>query len=229
MHFGIPWAMISDNGTQFESKLFKRFCSDLGIKNFFSSPGYPQSNGQAEVSNKIILSRIKRRFEEAKGKWVEELPSVMWTHRTTVRKSTGETPFALAYGVEVVIPLEVGMPTTRTTDFVVETNEDNLWKDLDLLEERRDLAVVRLASYQQQMRREHDKNIKPRVFQVGDLVLRKVMTNTRKGNEGKLGPNWEGPYKLISQAGVGSYRLEDLDGKPIPRPWNICNLRKYFF
>ena len=78
---------------------------------------------------------------------MEELPSVMWTHRTTVRKSTGETPFALAYGVEAVIPLEVRMPTTRTTDFLMETNEDNLRKDLDLLEERQDLAVVRLALY----------------------------------------------------------------------------------
>ena len=139
--------MISDNGTQFESRLFKRFCLDLSIKNFFSSPDYPQSNRQAEVFNKIILNGIKRKLEESKEKWVEELPSVMWTHRTTVRKSTGETPFALAYGVEAVIPLEVRMPTTRTTDFLMETNEDNLRKDLDLLEERQDLAVVRLALY----------------------------------------------------------------------------------
>uniref|UniRef100_A0A2N9FFW9 Integrase catalytic domain-containing protein n=1 Tax=Fagus sylvatica TaxID=28930 RepID=A0A2N9FFW9_FAGSY len=220
---------ISDNGTQFESRLFKGFCSELGIKNFFSSPGYPQSNGQAEVSNKIILSGIKKKLEKAKGKWVEELPSILWTHRTTVRKATGETPFALAYGVEAVIPLEIGILTTRTTDFVVESNEDNLRKDLDLVEERRDLATVWLASYQQQIKKEHDKNVKPRIFRVGELVLRKVMANTRKPNEGKLGPNWEGPYKIISLAGAGSYRLEDLDGKPIPRPWNTCNLRKYFF
>ena len=162
--FSIPWVAISDNSTQFESRLFKGFCSDLGIKNFFSSPGYPQSNGQAEASNKIILNGIKRKLEEAKGKWVEELPSVLWTHQTTARKSTGETPFALAYGVEAVIPLEVDISTTRTTDFVVETNEDNLRKDLDLLEERRDMATVRLASYQQRIKREHDKNINHRVF-----------------------------------------------------------------
>jgi hypothetical protein len=86
-------------------------------------------------------------LEETKGKWVKELPSVLWTHRTTVRKSTGETPFAMAYGVETVIPLEVGIPTTRTTDFAVETNEDNLRKDLNLLKEKRDLIVVRLALY----------------------------------------------------------------------------------
>ncbi len=154
---------------------------------------------------------------------------VLWMHRTTVRKSTGETPFALAFGVEAVIPLEVGMPTTRTTEFVVEINEDNLRKDLDLFEEKRDLAMVRLASYQQRLRKEHDKNIKPRAFRIGDLVLRKVMANTRKPNEGKLGPNWEGPYKVLSQAGLGAFRLEDMDGKPVPKPWNICNLRKYFF
>ncbi len=74
---------------------------------------------------------------------MEELPSILWTYRTTVRKSTNETPFALAFGVEAVIPLEIGMPTTRTIEFDMKTNEDNLRRDLDLLEERRDLAVVR--------------------------------------------------------------------------------------
>uniref|UniRef100_A0A2N9ERL9 Uncharacterized protein n=1 Tax=Fagus sylvatica TaxID=28930 RepID=A0A2N9ERL9_FAGSY len=227
--FGIPWAVISDNGTQFEGKLFKGFCSELGIRNFFSSPGYPQSNGQAEVSNKVILDGIKKRLEEAKGRWVEELPSVMWTHRTTKRRSTGETPFALAYGVEAVIPLEVGLPTTRTTEFDVEENESSLRMDLNLVEERRDMATIRLASYQHQMKRGYDKNIRPRSFQVGDLVLRKVVANTRNPNDGKLGPNWEGPYQVTSFAGVGAYRLTDLDGKSVLRPWNICNLKKYFY
>ena len=227
--FGIPWAAISDNGTQFESKLFKGFCSDLGIRNFFSSPGYPQSNGQAEASNRVIMNGIKRKLEAAKGKWVEELPSILWAYRTTIRKSTNETPFALAFGVEAVIPLEIGLPITRTIEFDVQTNEDHLGRDLDLVEEKRDVAMVRLASYQQRIRREYNKKVKPRMFRIGDIVLRKVTANTRKLNEGKLGPNWEGPYKVSSQAGHGAYRLEDLDGKLIPRPWNTCNLRKYFF
>jgi hypothetical protein len=153
----------------------------------------------------------------------------MWTHRTTKRRSTGETPFALAYGVEAVIPLEVGLPTTRTTKYDAEENESNLRKDLNLLEERRDMATIKLASYQQQMKRGYDKNIRPRNFQVGDLVLRKVMTNTKNPNNGKLGPNWEGPYRVTSFARVEAYRLEDMDGKPVLRPWNICNLKKYFF
>ena len=177
----------------------------------------------------MILDGIKKRLEEAKGKWVEELPSVMWTHRTTKRRSTGEKPFALAYRVEVVIPFEVGLPTTRTMEFDVEENECNLRKNLNLLEEKRDMETIRLASYQQQMKRGYDKNIRPRSFQVGDLVLPKVVTNTRNPNDNKLKPNWEGPYKVTSFVGVGAYRLIDMDGKPIPRPWNICNLKKYFF
>ena len=227
--FGIPWAVVSDNGTQFEGKVFKGFCSDLGIRNFFSSSGYPQANGQAEVSNKVILDGIKKRLEEAKDKWVEELPSVLWTHRTTHRRSTGETPFALAYGVEAVIPLEVDLPTIRTTEFDAEQNENNLRKDLNLIEERRDLATIKLASYQRQMKRGYDKNIRPRSFQINDLVLRKVVANTQNPNDGKLGPNWDRPYKVVSFAGVGAYRLKNMDGKPIPRSWNICNLKKYFF
>ena len=81
-------------------------------------------------------------------------------------------------------------------------NECNLRKDLNLLEERRDMATIRLASYQQEMKRGYDKNIRPKSFQVGDLVLRKVVTNTKNPNDGKLGPNWEGLYKVTSFARV---------------------------
>uniref|UniRef100_A0A2N9IVW5 RNA-directed DNA polymerase n=1 Tax=Fagus sylvatica TaxID=28930 RepID=A0A2N9IVW5_FAGSY len=200
--------VATDYFTNSRESLFKGFCSELGIRNFFSSPGYPQSNGQAEVSNKVILDGIKKRLEEAKGRWVEELPSVMWTHRTTKRRSTGETPFALAYGVEAVIPLEVGLPTTRTTEFDVDENESSLRMDLNLVEERRDMATIRLASYQHQMKRGYDKNIRPRSFQVGDLVLRKVVANTRNPNDGKLGPNWEGPYQVTSFAWSRSIQVD---------------------
>ena len=61
--FGIPRALISDNGTQFDSKLFKDFCLELGIRNYFSTPAYAQSNGQAEISNKVILDGLKKRLD----------------------------------------------------------------------------------------------------------------------------------------------------------------------
>uniref|UniRef100_A0A2N9EC48 Integrase catalytic domain-containing protein n=1 Tax=Fagus sylvatica TaxID=28930 RepID=A0A2N9EC48_FAGSY len=81
---------------QFAHGPFKKYCSEFGIRNLFSSPAYPQGNGQAESSNKTILNGIKKRLEEAKGRWVEELPTILWTFRTTVEElPTGETPFFL--------------------------------------------------------------------------------------------------------------------------------------
>ena len=93
----------------------------------------------------------------------------------------------MAYGVEAVILLEIGLPTIRTTEFDVEQNENNLRKDLNLIEERRDLAAIKLASYQRQMKRGYDKNIRPRSFQINDLVLCKVVANTRSEARAELG------------------------------------------
>ena len=65
--FGVPDSLISDNGLQFDNRSFREFCSNLGIKNRYSSPAYPQSNGQAEAVNKVIVNGLKRRLEGAKG------------------------------------------------------------------------------------------------------------------------------------------------------------------
>ena len=93
--FGIPHTLISDYGLQFDSKDFKRYCCDLGIANMYSTLVYPQGNGQAKVVNKVIVNGVKKRLDDVKGKWVEELSHVLWTYRTTFRGSIGETPFQI--------------------------------------------------------------------------------------------------------------------------------------
>ena len=75
--FGIPQAIIADNGPQYDSIAFWNFCSELKIQNLYSTPRYPQSNGQAEATNKTLLTALKKRLDQAKGKWVEELLSVL--------------------------------------------------------------------------------------------------------------------------------------------------------
>ena len=147
--FGIPRALISDNGKQFDGKKFRKFCSELKIEFYNSTPVYPQSNGQAEASNKTVLNGIKRRLESAKGKWVEELSNVLWAYRTTPRRPTGETPFALAYGLEAVIPFEVELPTIRSEVFEELNNNQVITRDLDLAEEKREATLIRVAAYQQ--------------------------------------------------------------------------------
>jgi hypothetical protein len=226
--FGIPKCLISDNGTQFNSGPFKKYCSEFGIRNHFFSPAYPQGNGQAESSNKTILNEIKKRLEEAKGRWVEELPTILWTFRTTPQSSTGQTPFSLTYGVEAVIPLEVGLPTLRSEEYDQENNDLMLAKDLDLAQERRDLAMIRLASYQGDLKKRYGKNVSERILALGDLVLWKVLGSRKDPTQGKLGANWEGPYQIISEAGLGAFNLKGMDGKPLKRPWNISNLKKFY-
>jgi hypothetical protein len=156
------------------------------------------------------------------------LPNILWTYRTTPRSSTGETPFSLTYGVEAVIPLEIGLPTIRTEYYDPASNETSLATDLDLAEERRDSALIHLAAYQNSLRRTYEKRINPRELAVGDLVLRKVISSRRDVTHGKLGPNWEGPYKITSVAGTGAFRLEGPNNTSVKRPWNICNLKKYY-
>ena len=124
----------------------------MGITNRYSTPAYPQGNGQAEAVNKAIVNELKKRLDDAKGKWVKELPHVLWTHRTTPHKSTGETPFSMTYGAEVVIPLETSFPTLRTTSFNPSDNDKQLKRNLDLIEEKRENAMVQLAYYQQKLK-----------------------------------------------------------------------------
>ena len=83
---------------------------------------------------------------------MEELPHVLWTYRTTPRRSTGETPFSLTYGAKAVIPLETGFRTTRTSSFNPKVNDEQLTRNLDLIEERREDAMVQLAYYQQKLK-----------------------------------------------------------------------------
>ena len=75
--FEIPHTLISDNGLQFDSKTFRKYCCDLGITNRYSTSAYPQGNGQAEAVNKVIVSGIKKRLDDAKGRWVEELSHIL--------------------------------------------------------------------------------------------------------------------------------------------------------
>ena len=149
---------------------------------------------------------------------MEELLHVLWTYRTTPHRFTGETPFSMTYGVEVVIPLETDFPTLRTSSFNPSDNDEHLKKNLDLIEEKRENAMVQLAYYQQKLKQGYDSNVRLRPLTSGDLVLRRVVGTAKNLAWGKLGPNWEGPYRITLEAGIRAYFLEDLDEYVVPRP-----------
>ena len=100
--------------------------------------------------------------------------------------------------------------------------------NLDLIDEVRMDAEHRTARYKNLMARQHDAMVKPRHVNIGDFVLKRVSLATKKPAHGKLGPNWEGPYKVINCKRQGSYYLETLDGRKLEHPWNIEHLRRYY-
>ena len=127
-------------------------------------------------------------MDDVKGKWVEELSHILWTYRTTPRKSIGETPFSMTYRIEAVIPLKTRFPTLRMSSFTPSNNDVLLGKSLDLIEEWRENAMIQLAYYQHKLKQGYNANML-RPLTVGDLVLRKVLSTTKNPAWGKLGPN----------------------------------------
>ena len=104
----------------------------------------------------------------------------------------------MTYGAEAVIPLETSFLVTRTSSFNPKDNEEQLTRNLDLIKEKREDAMVQLAYYQQKLKQGYDANVKLRPLTLGELVLRKVVGTAKNPAWGKLGPNWEGPYHITS-------------------------------
>ncbi|KAL0427927.1 UNVERIFIED_CONTAM: hypothetical protein Slati_2967500 [Sesamum latifolium] len=131
------------------------------------------------------------------------------------RGSTGESPFTLVYGTKAIIPAELGIPSHRIMHFSENHNNELLKENLDLLEELREKAFIRIQRYKNIISNAYNRRVKTQSFQVEDLVLRRVDA-LKTG--GKTGSHMEGPYKVTSVIGRGAYRLEDLEGRPLPHP-----------
>ncbi|KAL0434451.1 UNVERIFIED_CONTAM: hypothetical protein Slati_2779400 [Sesamum latifolium] len=131
----------------------------------------PQANGQTEVTNRTILQYLKSRLGSAKGAWVDELPSVLWEYRTTLRTATEDSPFNLCYGTEAVSPTDIGELSWRVKYYNAKFNVQGLRMNFDFVEEARERAAVRVAMYKARMAKMYNARAKPRSFQVGDLVM----------------------------------------------------------
>ena len=134
----------------------------------------------------------------------------------TSRTSIGKTPFSLAYGVEAMIPVEVGIPSLQRDTYDKNENHTLMSYELDLLEEKRDLVALRITSYKRRSERYFNLKVKERRFKEGDLVLRKVLPKTKDVNGRVLRPNWEGPYSIAEVLRPGTCILKRLDGMVVP-------------
>jgi transposase InsO family protein len=222
--FGVPKAITADNVTQFDAETFKDFCDQIGMKIHFASIRHPESNGLVERANGIIMIGImKLIFNEPRGKWPDELIKVVWSHNTTMSRSTWFTPFKLLFGDEVITPEEAKAGSIITIASVEDEADCQITKET--IEGTRLQAIEHINKYQAETIKWRDRKVWLKNIKPGHLVLRRV---ANPDTVGKLQLKWEGPFLVVSSSRPGSYRLKDMDGNDIPRSWNADELQRYY-
>src|SRR6185295_11875001 len=158
-------------------------------------------------------------------RWLAELPSVIWSLRTTPSRATGFTPFFLVYGAEAILPTDLEYGSLRLKAYQEQRNQQAHKDSLDQVDEARDVALLHSACYQQSLRRYQAQRVRRRDLDKGDLVLR-----LRQDNRGrhKLSPPWEGPYIIAEVLKLGSYKLANEKGEVLTNAWNILQLRRFY-
>nr|GEU92837.1 hypothetical protein [Tanacetum cinerariifolium] len=188
--FGLTSEIIFDNMKQFRDNPFK------------------------DWANRSLGEGIKARLDERSKNWLKEISHVLWAHRTMIKSSNGETPFSLTCGAKAVIPVEIGMPTLRTTKVDMIKDNEALGVNLDLLEEKREQGEIQEAKSKSNMEKYYNAKVRSISFCPGDLVYRNNEVS-RAEDRGKLGPKWEGSYEVTEALGKGAYKLRDCNGNTL--------------
>src|SRR3954470_6797056 len=166
---------------------------------------------------------MKKRLNRAAGTWVEELPSVLWSLRTTPNRSTQMTPFFMVHRAEAVLPADILFEAPRLVAYTEEGSDEALKDAVDLLDEISNIALTRTAVYQKALRNYHSRRVRSRSFAKGELMLKLK----QKGHH-KLASPWEGPYIVTEVIPGGAYRIKRVtSGQMESNPWNVAQLRRF--
>eukprot|EP00253_Pinus_taeda_P026681 PITA_26681 len=185
----------------------------LGLRHDSSTPYYPQENGLVEAVNKVLITMIRRIIGIHRLNWHNMLFSALWAYRTSVKTSTGFTPFQLVYGLEAVLPIECEIPSLQIVVQLLPATSEEEKRLLYLaqLDENRRNAALAVETHAKCIKAQYDLNVTPCNFSEGDLVLLYDQANDKLG-AGKFVPMWHGPYIVKWKLAKGAYELEDFDG-----------------
>jgi hypothetical protein len=186
---------------------------------------HPQSNRAVERANGMIFSGIKKcLFDQKKGKWVDELPEVIWSHNTTMSRATGFTPFLLLFRIEAMTPEEIKNESMRVLK-PKEIEEVDQKVEKDMIE----LIILEVAEniekYQKETKAWKGKKVVRKDIKTGDLVLKR---KKNWENPGKLHESWEGPYIAKETDMPGAFRLLEQTGEELPYSCNADSLKRYY-
>jgi hypothetical protein len=232
--FGIPHKIISDNGTPFVNKDVREVLEHYRVKHRRSTPYYPQGNGQAKATNRMLLRILSKMvFDYGKG-WSSHLADMLWAYRESLKTATGFTLFSLVYATDVISPPELLVPSPRILQGMeleadIEICAEARVADLESLDESRELALDRNLRYHQKLANAYGKTVQTRVFSLGQMVL-KTGDHVRRGlpSPSKFAPNWEVPYVILEAHDSGYHRLSKADGTVLADPINGKWLKHYY-
>ncbi|XP_026377848.1 uncharacterized protein LOC113272174 [Papaver somniferum] len=211
--FGVLKHIITDNDTPFANKQVRELLEEYGIKQVFSTIYYPQGNRQAESTNKTLI-----RFSVEQYMTILEsgMTNCRWAYQTSPRSSIGVSPYSLVYGADAILPAEIKIPSSRIVAASgIHWNEaeasNSRIAELDTLDFRRSKAEERTQIYKNRISRAYDKTVEPRVFKVGDLVLKTAKHIHQDMSAPKFSPKWEGPYTITKAYNTGYYKIIKVD------------------
>lgn len=186
--FGVPKRILSDNDTPFINSYIREPCEEYRVGHVKSTPYYPQWNGQAEATDKTLLKTLSWTvYDEPKG-WTDFIPLVLWAYRTSRWTSTQATPFSLVYGAEVVVSVEIVVPSGRLALASKVTNPQEGIHDVEGRRRKRKMVEDRWSTYQRRISRPYNRRVTSKPLKVGNLVL-KAVEHIQKGvNASKFAP-----------------------------------------
>ncbi|PKA48384.1 hypothetical protein AXF42_Ash021551 [Apostasia shenzhenica] len=180
--------IITDNDTPFANQRIHDFYEEHQINLKYASVWHPHTNGQAEAANKNILNILKKRLDDAKAHWPEELPGALWAYNTAPSVVTQESPFSFSFGIDAVIQTATNFEPEALQTWM-NKNDDSRRVDLDLLEQKRELAALKRLEHKRRVERYYNRKINLRTFVGGDLVLKRQLLSGSNLGVPKLEPN----------------------------------------
>lgn len=188
---GIPKVLVTDNGSNFMSNVFKETCKLLRIKQISTTSYHPQANGQVERSHRTLVEYLRNFINRDMNNWDTFIPYACFVYNTTPHVSTNFSPFELLYG------RKAELPTSLTKNPEVLYSYEEYYNELkSRMQHASEIARDTILKHKQTSKDYYDRNVNTIIIKVGDKVLLKNEANV-KGKSKKLLPLYTGPYDVV--------------------------------